>query len=326
LAVLASPPYFKDLARDDLSGGMMESETSYSSSKGDGQGSSKAVTISAGAYISFQVGDKWTFAETEASATYGFTYEYAESSTMETTVTYATQAGQDTVVFYSIPVEVYYYDTYYPEIDSNGNIVYKQGTTTVNIPHTAAVKTISLEKYEKIAKDYPTLPAISGNVLKSTPGDPSSYPQTAFGLDNAIVFNGDWSGVDYGSGSTSQEISITKETEESYTHTVSIEFKAGGGLKEETPVYNFEVSTGVVGGVETEIGTARITSVGSTYSGTICDLPSEAEPYGYYFAWKLLTYTIEVDGANIPVVTYMVTDVTAPPELPDDFAQDYSQT
>ena len=55
LAVLASPPYFKDLLdRDDLSGNYPESTTTYSSSKGSGTGSVGSTTIKAGVYVSYE--------------------------------------------------------------------------------------------------------------------------------------------------------------------------------------------------------------------------------------------------------------------------------
>ncbi len=217
----------------------------------------------------------------------------------------------------------FYYNAYYPVKNSAGKIErYDKQTVTINFPHKPAVKTIALDKYKKLAKDYPALPVIGDDVLKSTPGDPFSYPKSTAGLKNAIVYSGDWAGVDYGNGSTTQEISITEEHEETYTHSVFIEFKLGGGGKHKLG----ETSGGIVGSIGGDFSRSTFTSVESTYSGTIFDLPAEAEPYGYYFAWKLLTYTAEIDGVDVPVVTYLLTDVRRPPELPDDFAQDYSKT
>jgi len=323
LAVLASTPYFKDLDRDDLSGSMMDSQTSYSSSQGSGSGSNDAVSFTLGAYVSGKFGGEVAWFEYETSLNFGFSYEWANRITKEDSVTYSTLAGQDTVVLYSIPVEVYYYNAYYPVKNSAGKIErYDKQTVTINFPHKPAVKTIALDKYKKLAKDYPALPVIGDDVLKSTPGDPFSYPKSTAGLKNAIVYSGDWAGVDYGNGSTTQEISITEEHEETYTHSVFIEFKLGGGGKHKLG----ETSGGIVGSIGGDFSRSTFTSVGSTYSGTIFDLPAEAEPYGYYFAWKLLTYTAEIDGVDVPVVTYLLTDVRRPPELPDDFAQDYSKT
>jgi len=286
LAVLASPPYFKDLDRDDLSGSMMEAETAFSSEKESGSGSSKAVNVTAGVYLAGKIGSENAWFEYETTATYGFTKEAAENSTKGFSVTYSTLAGQDTVVLYSIPVEIYYYNAYAPVPDSSGNIArYDKQTVSVNFPHKPAVKTIELEKYKKLAKDY-SLPVISDDVITSTPGDPFSYPQSASGFKDAIVYSGDWSGVDYGNASSSQEITITKEYEETVTHAVDVEFKAGGGGEYRLWGAKCETSGGLVGGVGGEWSTVTFSSVGSTYSGTIFDLPAEAEPYGYYFAWK----------------------------------------
>ena len=55
LAVLASPPYFRDLMeRDDLSGSYGESSTSYSKTEGGSSGVTATATISLGAYIGFE--------------------------------------------------------------------------------------------------------------------------------------------------------------------------------------------------------------------------------------------------------------------------------
>ncbi len=330
LAVLASTPYFEDLDCGDLSGSYMDSSTSYSSTTGSGSGSSQSVTISAGVSI----GSSTTIFDTvsfgwEVNASYGFTYETAQSSSLNMAVTYSTIAGQDTVVFYSIPMEVYYYDAYYPITDSSGNIVkYDKQTITVNIPHTAAVKTLSLQKYEKIAEDYPALPKISGNVITSTPGDPASYPQSTKGYDFPLAYSGDWSGLDYSAvgANTAQAIDITQENETTYTNSFNVEYSLGGGLKASDLWMETEFSISVNVGVGGDFGKVTTTTVGSSFSGTLYDLPAEAEPYGYYFAWKLFAYTTKIDDVYVPVVSYLVKDVTQPPTLPKDFAQDYAAT
>ena len=56
-------------------------------------------------------------------------------------------------------------------------------------------------------------------------------------------------------------------------------------------------------------------------------MPLEFQDYGYYYSWKLFAYNYVFDnGASIPVVSYLVNDVSAPPELPEDFQQDFDRT
>lgn len=54
LAVLASPPYFADLANDDDDSQMIESKTSYGSSHGSGGGSTYSNSFSIGVYTSWE--------------------------------------------------------------------------------------------------------------------------------------------------------------------------------------------------------------------------------------------------------------------------------
>ncbi len=327
LAVLASTPYFSDLDRDDLSGSSMESSTSYGKTTGTGTEHTSSHTLSIGLYVSFQhdfevFGVKVAGMETELAYSHGFTWETTETSTTEMSVTYSTIVGQDSVVFYSIPMEYYVFDSYVPIIDeSTGEVTgYDTQKMSVNIPHTAATVVLALDKYEKIRKDYPELPQIAGKVLDHTVGEPSTYPSSTAGYSNVKVYNGSWSGMQYSAygSSSEQSISITEENSSGFSNTDSIEFKIGAGPG--------DFIFGVSAGYEYGYGKATITSEGSTYTGCIYDLPSEAEEFGYYFAWKLFAYTFDVDGKTIPVVSYLVKDVTAPPALPTDFAQDNTLT
>lgn len=324
LAVLASAPYFADLDNDELSGNYMESETSYASSTGSGSGSSKSHTLNVGAYISFEkefevFGVKVGKVEAELAYSHGWTWETAKSSMVEQTITYATLAGADAVAFYSIPIETYVYESLVPIIDNSGNLLrYDVQHMSVNIPHTAAVKVLPLETYEKIAADYAELPQVSGSILTHTVGDPASYPSSKAGFSNALEFSGNWSRVNYGVGSITQEITMTTEVEKSYTTTNTIEKKVGAGPGD----FVFGVSAGY------EHGSSRvtITTSGSSFKGQLFNMPYEAEPYGYGYSWKVFSYLYSEGGTSFPVVSYLVRDVTAPPKLPTDFEQDTAGT
>jgi hypothetical protein len=97
-----------------------------------------------------------------------------------------------------------------------------------------------------------------------------------------------------------------------------VDFSIGAGPGD----FIFGVSAGY------EYGSSKVTisSTGNTYTGTLYNMPLEAEDYGYYYAWKLFTYTYTMGDSDIPVVSYLVKDVTAPQALPEDFAQDTTLT
>ena len=324
LAVLASPPYFKDLLnRDDLSGNYAESTTSYSSTTGSESGSTGGTTISVGAYVSFEqeisvFGVKIGQVEAEAVVTSGFTWETEKTSSLEQTVSYSATSGEDKVALYSIPMEIYQYESYVP--DENGN--YEKVITEVNLPHEACIKLLDLSEYETIAEDYSILPTIAESVLRHEIGDPSSYPSSTAGYNVIAQYNGTPASVGFtskGGGDTiSQEIAMSKSNSNSYSYVGSVEAKAGAGAG--------GVTVGVIAGFEGTGGTVHITTEGSSFSGELQAMPAEAKPYGYNMNWKIFCYKYKGADMEFPVVSYLVTDVQQPASLPEDFAQNVAET
>ena len=324
LAVLASPPYFKDLLdRDDLSGNYAESTTSYSSTTGSESGSTGGTTISVGAYVSYEqeisvFGVKIGQTEAEAVVTSGFTWETEKTSSLEQTVSYSATSGEDKVALYSIPMEVYQYESYVP--DDNGK--YEKVMTEVNLPHEACVKLLDLSEYETIAEDYSILPTIAESVLRHEIGDPSSYPSSTAGYSVIAQYNGTPASVGFtskGGGDTiTQEIAMSKSNSNSYSYVGNVEAKAGAGAG--------GVTAGVNAGFEGTGGTVHITTEGSSFSGELQAMPAEAKPYGYNMNWKIFCYKYKGADMEFPVVSYLVTDVQQPASLPEDFEQNVAET
>ena len=324
LAVLASPPYFKDLLdRDDLSGNYAESTTSYSSSTGSESGSVGSTTISVGAYVSYEqeisvFGVKIGQTEAEAVVTAGFTWETEHTSSLEQTVSYSATSGEDKVALYSIPMEVYQYESYVP--DENGK--YEKVITEVNLPHEACVKLLDLSEYETIAEDYSILPAIAENALRHEIGDPSTYPSSTAGYNVIAEYIGTPASVGFtskGGGDTiTQEIAMSKSKSNTYIGEASIETKAGAGAG--------GVTVGVVAGFSGGGGTVHISTEGSSFSGELQAMPAEAKPYGYNMNWRIFCYEYKSAKMGFPVVSYLVTDVQQPASLPEDFEQNVAET
>jgi hypothetical protein len=324
LAVLASPPYFGDLLdRDDLSGNYAESTTSYSTTKGSGTGITANATISLGAYVSVEqefsvFGVKVAQAEAEVAIKSSFTYEYEQSSLLEQTVSYTAAAGEDMVAFYSIPLEVFKFNASVP--DGSGG--YKTQTMTVNIPHEAAVRLLSLDEYESIAADYDILPQISDNVLTHTLGEPSSYPASSNGYNVIAQYTGPPAAVGFsgtgGGASIGQEIAMSKESSNAFSVSVGVETKIGAGPA--------GVVVGVTAGAEAGAGMVFTTTSGNSFSGEMQNMPIEAQEYSYGYNWRIFSYAYNDGTYSFPVVNYIVSNVTAPPSLPTDFEQDVSET
>ena len=317
LAVLASPPYFEDLANEEDDSQMIESSTSYGATKGTGEGTSYSNSFSVGVYTSwektFKIFNVELFsAEAEASINNTFTWETQKTSSLEYEVTYSTMAGMDTVVLYSMPIESYVYEAAMPD-----------GTTqamTVNIPYEPSVQTVSLEKYNAIRAGYRDILPDVTHALTHTVGNPDSYASSLSGLPSGrgqtLVYNGSPSAIGQGSQNTQeQSIVMTKEQENSFNYEIAVETKAGVGAG--------GVTVGVTAGYSHGAGKVHISTAGNSYTGTMNGLPAQAEQYGYTFNWRLVGFLFE---NQYPVVTYLVTEVGAPPLLPENFGTNEAET
>ena len=322
LAVLASPPYYADLANDDDDSQMIESSTAYSSTKGSGGGSTYSNSFSVGVYTSWEktwsmLGVELASAEAEASINNTFTWETQKTSSLEYEVEYATMAGVDTVVMYSMPVETYVYEAQIPNENGDG---YDTQTMTVNIPYEPSIQTISLENYNKIYNTYNSvLPDVS-NALTHTVGEPGSYAPSVSSLpgdrSQTLAYNGNPFTIGQGSQNTqTQSIAMTSEEENSFNYQLDVETKAGAGMG--------GVKVGVTAGYSHGAGSVHITTSGSSYTATMNGLPTQAEQYGYGFNWKLVGFLYQ---GKYPVVTYLVTNVKEPPLLPENFGANEEET
>lgn len=324
LAVLASPPYYADLANDDDDSQMIESSTAYGTSEGSGGGTTHSNSFSVGVYTSWEktwsmLGVELASAEAEFSINNTFTWETQKTSSLEYEVEYATMAGVDTVVLYSMPIETYVYEAQIP----NGSGGYDTQTMTVNIPYEPSIQTLSLEKYNTIYHTYKDILPDVSHALTHTVGEPGSYASGIGSLpgdrQQTLVYKGNGGNpftIGQGSQNTqTQSISMTSEEENSFNYELEVETKAGAGMG--------GVKVGVTAGYSHGAGSVHITTAGSSYTATMNGLPSQAEQYGYSFNWKLVGFLYQ---GKYPVVTYLVTSVKQPPLLPENFGANEEET
>lgn len=310
LAVLASPPYFKDL--EHLEGGdayVGNATTSYGTIEGSSSSKTSSSTISAGGYVSFEqefsfFGFSAASVEAETEFSHAWTRETEEISSRTQTIEYGTVGGQDTVAIYAIPIDIYEYTLYTPG-DSPGE--WESQIMNVSIPYSATVRTLTLDYYDRIARYYDELPIIGGTVLKHTPGDPGTYPSSTAGYTDVNEPDGSYIGVDFGSSYISQTLELTEESSVGVSQTNSISTKVGGGAG--------GVTAGVTAGWEGGSGSVETSLDGKFFSSTIVNMPEEARDYGYNYSVKMFQYTHN-GTQNFPVVNYTVKDVNAPGELP----------
>lgn len=324
LAVMSSPPYFKDLmTASGLEGEYAESTTSYGTSKGSETSQSGSKTISLGMSESFEqefsiLGVKISDIETQFEQNFGVTEEYEKAKSVSYSVEYSTSSGTDAVVLFSVPTEVYEYETIYRDKATGTKAKYKKA---MYFPKNPCITTIDIEKYNRIAETYSELPKIDKRILSHTLGYPETYPKSTGRYKNVNVFNGSWMGVGKGGSITqSQSIEMEKSEGTSYEESFEMSFSISSGVG--------GMKFGVSGGEETAKGKGETSTSGSSFGAEIANLPDYAEDYGYGMSWKLFTHEGSYTDGNgqtvrFPVVDYLVSDVVRPPSIPENLSQDY---
>ena len=384
VAILASAPYFKDVADYDDDGSMLDdSQTTYGESRGNADETSSSFQFEIGLWTNntWQIGEgvpggavTLVGADLNAAAGYCFTHDWGENISIEFDVNYGTSAGENAVVLMSTPIEKFEYEEVTGMIDEDGNVTTETHSKWISVPHQPATETMSMEDYMETQKRYSkTLPDLSPYIT-SEPGDPSSYPHDKNDMpaavkdswkghdyeiewaekvlddeedkkakaegnkepdpvtrDNYIFYREDTrEGVGFGNGFISQTISWSKDT---------FDRKGNGGYGSidggfhNTAEYTLGAATKYDGawglhlGFGGDHGVSYHASRGTSFSGTVANMPRSAREYGYYFNWSLMEYMVRLDdNTTFPVVSYFVNDIQAPPKLPGTISQDHDQT
>ena len=341
LAVLASPPYFKDVAAFDENDLLVYLTTEYGSGSGATQGYEDSYSSNFGIFINMEHGTTANHFIGNVSSGWAReeTWGWEKERTFE--MSYETEGGEDAVVMYSVPTENYIYKVKGVTVDDDGNYEEFTNTMTVIKPHKPVTQTLALEDYEEIQERYSDkLPDIS-KYLTSTPGDPASYPSSQNDLsdeakshidwdsEHPVDFGEKWAGTAFGEGSVSQTISYSKEERDRYDNHLDgafLDTEFGYGSEHEDWIWFHSFEAGATFSFDRVGGDVASSIEESDCSATLKNMPRSAKGYGYGFSWKLFKYNIKDKNCTFPVVTYIVTDVTAPPVLPDTIEQDFEKS
>lgn len=177
--------------------------------------------------------------------------------------------------------------------------------STVSVPMTPRTVILSVDSYDEIATQTEGLEPIRGNVLNSTPGDPSSY--TKIGTSNGFKVIGKQQTVTNAEGSNTQIEGVNEQNQEhNFEYSYEFEAKAGvgaGGL-----------TVGVLAGFEANAGGGTGKSESKTYTATVDNLPKDAT--GYTFDWQFGTREAELNGNPVLVLEYQLDNVNQLPSPP----------
>ena len=294
LAVLEAVPYFEELG-DDLG----EGRTAYGKSRSSGSGGGKSHGLNTTVMVGYEVEFKNSGAGFETTIENNFTWATNVSRSVEHSVDYENNSGENAVVVYRVPVLVYTYRNL-----SDGKDMTVMKTLP---PHTSIV---SVEEYNEEAVAYRLEPIAEDRLAEA--GNPFSYRSnvsqiTNAGGSDALVSNSGWSQLT-GTGNIEKTITVTKETETSFEYELSVNVvawkKIGGAKVGGGAGYTFTKSHSKMNGTGTE------------HSGSVNSPTAD----GYGFLWNFAMWNMTLNGKKVPALGYLVKDVSAPSSPPRDLA------
>ena len=164
---------------------------------------------------------------------------------------------------------------------------------------------LSVDDYDDIANVTEGLQPIRGNILNSTPGDPTTYDV----VDKREGFNkiGTLQTVTKAQGSNiSVTQTATTEEEHSFEYEYEFEAKVGAGAG--------GLTVGVLAGFGANAGGGISTSTSKSYSATVDNLPSDAD--GYTLSWQFGWRKAKLNNNDVLVLEYQQKDTKAKPSPP----------
>lgn len=295
LALLESTPYFSEVDEGDIG----NSETSYGKENGEGT----SVSTAEGLTTNIVAGFEWSVddicagfvcgAGFETSVEQGYTWETATSTTKKFSLNYSNDTGENQVIVYRRPVTTYRYEI---KGTKDTMVLARQGTLLTSM--------LPVDEYNEAAQSY-ELEKIADGTL-ATPGNPFSYRSSTAGLNNVAESK---ITTQYGKeGTVTQEFSTETEQEKTFTYDLNASFTAYGLV--------FGVKAGGGAGTTYSESQSTINTEAITKTGAVTGKQVE----GYDFNWKFAHWTTKVNGTEIPVLGYVLTNVIAPPSPPENLA------
>ena len=295
LALLESTPYFSEVDEGDIG----NSETAYGKENGEGT----SVSTAEGLTTNIVAGFEWSVddicagfvcgAGFETSVEQGYTWETATSTTKKFSLNYSNDTGENQVIVYRRPVTTYRYEI---KGTKDTMVLARQGTLLTSM--------LPVDEYNEAAQSY-ELEEIADGTL-ATPGNLFSYRSSTAGLNNVAESK---ITTQYGKeGTVTQEFSTETEQEKTFTYDLNASFTAYGLV--------FGVKAGGGAGTTYSESQSTINTEAITKTGAVTGKQVE----GYDFNWKFAHWTTKVNGTEIPVLGYVLTNVIAPPSPPENLA------
>lgn len=304
MAILEASPHFAEVNDGDIG----NSQTGIGYSKDH----SETVTASGSFGFDIMAGFEYvaplieTGGGVEFNTSHTFTVGATKSTSKEITVEYSNDTNDNMVLMYATPMTYYEYQVKYPDGTKKGNSPKLTSSMTLAVPGNPSMNMVSVDTYNKAASAYEGMQQIGSNLHLGTSGQPNTYrsslPSGSHSEQSGKVGHYKDSGTQLQSFTTATSSGVNFE----YTYEGSVQmygvvggFKAGGG-------YHWGASAGTE-----KVNTEEITKLGSVTGGG---------DSRYNFDWSFGTWTVPFNGDEVPVLGYVVSNVTAPPSPAQDLS------
>lgn len=304
MAILEASPHFAEVNDGDIG----------NSQTGIGYSKDNTVTVTASGSFGFDIMAGFEYVapliETgggvEFNTSHTFTVGATKSTSKEITVEYSNDTNDNMVLMYATPMTYYEYQVKYPDDTKKGNSPKLTSSMTLAVPGNPSMNMVSVDTYNKAASAYEGMQQIGSNLHLGTSGQPNTYrsslPSGSHSEQSGKVGHYKDSGTQLQSFTTATSSGVNFE----YTYEGSVQmygvvggFKAGGG-------YHWGASAGTE-----RVNTNTITKLGAVTGGG---------DSRYNFDWSFGTWTVPFNGDEVPVLGYVVSNVTAPPSPAQDLS------
>ena len=304
MAILEASPHFAEVNDGDIG----NSQTGIGYSKDN----TVAVTASGSFGFDIMAGFEYvaplieTGGGVEFNTSHTFTVVATKSTSKEITVEYSNDTNNNMVLMYATPMTYYEYQVKYPDDTKKGNSPKLTSSMTLAVPGNPSMNMVSVDTYNKAASAYEGMQQIGSNLHLGTSGQPNTYrsslPSGKHSEQSGRVGHYKDSGTQLQSFTAATSSGVNFE----YSYEGSVQmygvvggFKAGGG-------YHWGASAGTE-----RVNTNTITKLGAVTGGG---------DSRYNFDWSFGTWTVPFNGDEVPVLGYVVSNVTAPPSPAQDLS------
>ena len=304
MAILEASPHFAEVNDGDIG----------NSQTGIGYSKDNTVTVTASGSFGFDIMAGFEYVapliETgggvEFNTSHTFTVGATKSTSKGITVEWNNDTNDNMVLMYATPMTYYEYQVKYPDDTKKGNSPKLTSSMTLAVPGNPSMNMVSVDTYNKAASAYEGMQQIGSNLHLGTSGQPNTYrsslPSGKHSEQSGRVGHYKDSGTQLQSFTAATSSGVNFE----YSYEGSVQmygvvggFKAGGG-------YHWGASAGTE-----RVNTNTITKLGAVTGGG---------DSRYNFDWSFGTWTVPFNGDEVPVLGYVVSNVTAPPSPAQDLS------